>query len=122
MDGTITIEESKSDGRLKVGVSTRNAKKKMLKNMMGRGGPSLSSFKSVGYGKVSFPKATSIKSVSSGSSKKIKLPSSSSLIKSLLKGTKPLKGLKVSKAKVPEISKIKKMKIKTVKGLVTSYK
>jgi hypothetical protein len=121
MDNVITTEESKSTGRLKADVSSRMAKKKMLKKVLGRGGPSLSSFKPVGYGKIKSSKKKSLKSVSSGSSKKLKKTSASSLIKSLLKGSKASKGFKFSKLKMPKMAKVKKIKIKSVKGLIKSY-
>lgn len=113
MDGTITTDTSKSDGRLKVGVSSRKEKKCILKNLIGRGGPGLSSFKPVGYGKPSFSKSSSFSSPVVVSAKKTKLPSIASLVRSLkVKSPK----FKTTSFKSPSIRKVKRISI--VKGLI----
>jgi hypothetical protein len=119
MDGVITTDTSKSDGRLKVGVSSRGVKKKMLKKMIGRGGPGLGAFRPVGYGKSSFSSAPKASGFSVGSSKKIKSPSIASLSKSLIKKSPKFK---TTSFKSPAIRKIKNVKMNVVKGLVKSIK
>jgi hypothetical protein len=122
MEGVITTENSKNEGRLKVGVSSRGVKKNLLKKLVGRGGPGFKNFIPANYGKVKSSPKISTTRISTGGGKKIKLPSATSIIKSLLKSGGASK-FKISKTTIKPIkmSKIKGLKIKTVKGIVKIY-
>lgn len=123
MDGAITTEDSKQDGRMKVGITTRSAKKNILKKLVGRGGPGFKNFTPANYGKVvSVPKISTTR-ISIGTGKKIKLPSASSIIKSLLKKSGSSK-FKIAKSSIKplKMSKVKGLKIKTVKGIFKTYR
>lgn len=113
MEGAITTADSKADGRLKAGVSVRSKKRDILRRVMdGKGGPSLSSFKPIGYGKVSFPKIkiSTSSSLAGKGTKKFK----ASAFKAALKGAMGKKP-SISKFRVSKLSKGIAPKIKTVK-------